>query len=522
MADLTSKYQSLTDVYRDLTLFFKITSNLQFSLADFTAIAEARWDYLRTNWDFIKNGYVDRINLLQDGPNKVNAKTQYIEFTNLVTNSRTTSQNPLSERNNLRKYRDLLDVIYTNDLKLTQIEQNIINNDIKRVSSLQKDDFAQMRERVRITHDKTADSMGLEDATYNYLFGRVSVPQVMAFNVNNFPILTSLISLMNQITSLMPTKLIQDERPDPFLVIRNALNNPSIPVVSSQIGFVVPFPAGGTLERLASQYLGTPDRALELATANGLKFPYVDEIGKKTYFVVNGIGNIVIVDISEYDNFFVNQEVFIGSNGKKLIQRVILNIEQDKNNNQLLIYLNGVASMSDYVTTQDAYVFSYAPYTINSDKLIMIPSPGKSGFPINAQTPWFTENLPNDLKNVGVDLSIDDSGDLVFDSTGDLALAYGLSNAAQALNLKVQTKAKDLIRDPSFGIIEIAGKYNNSEITQTLLTMLLESAISGDDRFKGVNGLGYTITETAVFINATIKLAGSNSSIPLTFQIPKG
>ena len=90
------------------------------------------------------------------------------------------------------------------------------------------------------------------------------------------------------------------------------------------------------------------------------------------------------------------------------------------------------------------------------------------------------------------------------------------------MNLKVQTKAKDLIRNPAFGLIEIAGKYNNSEITQTLLTMLVQKAIGGDDRFSGVNGLGYTITKNAVFINASIKLTGSNNSIPLTFQVPKG
>ena len=524
MSDVTSKYQSLADVYRDLTLFFKIDGNIPFTLADFTSIAEGRWDYLRTNWDFIKGGYLASINKLQDSPDKVSAKSQYIEFTKLVENSRTSSQNPLSNRNNLRKFKDLLNIIQINDLSATQVEQTIITNDVKRINALQRDDFIQMRERVRITHDKTADSMGLEDTTYNTLYDRVSVPQSMQFNINNFPILSSLISLMNQITSMIPTRLVHNERPDPFAVVRNALNNPNIPMNSSQAGFLVPFPAGGSLEKLAAKYLGTPDRALEIATANGLKFPYVDEVGHKTTLTVNGIGNIAIVSLNDKEGFYVNQEVFIGSGGQKLIKRTILSIEEDKNNSQLLITLNGDANLGIYTTVQGAYIFSYAPYTVNSDEFIMIPMAGAAagGFPINAQKPWFLDNLPTDLKNIGVDIAIDDNSDLVFDSTGDLALVYGMANAAQALNLKVQTKAKDLIRNPAFGLIEIAGKYNNSEITQTLLTMLVQKAIGGDDRFSGVNGLGYTITKNAVFINASIKLTGSNNSIPLTFQVPKG
>jgi len=317
---------------------------------------------------------------------------------------------------------------------------------------------------------------------------------------------------------------VHNERPDPFFVVRNALNNPNIPMASSQSGFLVPFPAGSSLEKLAAKYLGTPDRALEIATANGLKFPYVDEVGHKTTLTVNGIGNIAIISLNDKDGFYINQEIFLGSNGQKLIKRTILNIEEDKNNSQLLITLNGDANLSDYTTVQGAYVFSYDPYTVNSDEFIMIPTPGTAagGFPINAQKPWFLDNVPTDLKNIDVDIAIDDTNDLVFDSTGDLALVYGMANAAQALNLKVQTKAKDLIRNPTFGLIEIAGKYNNSEITQTLLTMLIQQAIGGDDRFSGVNGLGYTITKGAVFINASVKLKGSNNSIPLTFQIPKG
>jgi len=522
MADVTKKYPSLADVYRDLTLFFKIDGNIPFSLADFTVIAEGRWDYLRNNWDFIKTNYSNKIELLPNGPEKVAAQAQHKDFTLLVEDNRFSVQNPLSNKDTIRKYKDLLDMILITDIGVNVNEQTVIDRDVQRVLTLQKDDFYEMRERVRITHDKTADSMGLSDDSYNTLYERVSVSQIMLFNIDNFKILSALMALFNQITGLIPTKMVYNESPDPFSVVRNALNNSSIPINSYQTGLMVPFPAGATLESLSAKYLGTPDKGLEIATANNLKFPYIDEVGRKVFLTINGIGNLIIVELGEKDNFFINQGVNIGSSGVKATKRVIVNIEEDKINDQLLITVNGTANMSSYTTTQRAFIFSYMPYTINSDKFIIIPAESPVGFSVNTQEPWFVKALPSDVRNMGVDVAIGSGGDLVFDNNGDLALVYGLANGAQALNLKVQTSVGELIRDPAFGFLEIAGKYNNNEITQTLLTTIMETAISGDDRFSGVNGLGYTITDTHVLINTTIKLAGSNGSVPLTFQLPKG
>jgi len=522
MADVTKKYPSLADVYRDLTLFFKIDGNIPFSLADFTVIAEGRWDYLRNNWDFIKSGYLSKIDALNDGPEKVGAQSQYRDFTTLVEDNRFTVQNPLSSRNTLRRFKDLLDIILIDDISVNMNEQVIIDRDVERVTNLQKDDFIEMRERVRITHDKATDSMGLGDDDYNTLYERVGSPQLILFKVDDFNILAALITLMNQITSLIPTKLVYNESPDPFAIIRTALNNSTIPINSYQTGILIPFPAGSNLERLAAKYLGSSDKGLEIATANKLRFPYVDEVGKKTLLTINGIGNLVIVNLDEKESFFINQNITIGSDGVKISKRTVVNIEEDKVNDQLLISVSGAGDMSSYTTAQRAYVFSYIPYTINSDSFIIIPTTGSVDFSTNSQKPWFVRALPSDIRNMDVDIAIDNDGDLVFDNNGDLALVYGLANGAQALNLKVQTKAGELIRDPAFGFVEISGKYNNSEITKTLLTMLIENAIGGDDRFNGVDGLGYTTTDTSIFINTTIKLTGSSGSIPLTFQLPKG
>lgn len=522
MSDTTIKYPSLADVYRDLTLYFKIDSGSPFSLSDFPVIAEGRWEYLRDNWSFIRNTYKDRITSLSEGPAKTSAVRQEKAFNELVERNRSYSENPLSNRNTFRNFKDLFDIILINDTQVTQSEQQILNTEIARINNLKKDDFYEMRKRVRITHDKVADSMGLSDQSYNNMLDRVSAPQIMSFQFTSFFILKALIDLMNQITTLIPSEDVEIAKPDPFAIVRQIINNPDIAVDSYTNGRIIPFPAGATLERLAAQYLGSPDKWIEIATANNLKFPYVDELGKKTFLLVNGIGNAVIVSLKEFSNFAINQEVFIGSDGQSLSKRKIIKIEEDKNNDLLLITLDGASNMSIYTTTQRAYIFSYLLGTVNSSKFIMIPAPGGVGFQVNSQDPWFVKQLPSDLKNAGVDLAIGVDNDLVIDNTGDLKLSYGITNLAQALNLKVQIKTNELIRNPSFGIKEIAGTLKNNDVTNSIITLLIESALGGDDRFEGTDGIGYTITETSIFINATVRVAGANSSIPLTFELPRG
>jgi hypothetical protein len=522
MAEETTKYPSLADVYRDLTLFFKIDNDDQLALSDFPKIAEGRWEYFRQNWDFIKEDVLTRLQNLPDSLGRTGAIVQYGLFTSLIDRQRSSPQNPLANPANMRKFKDLFDNIFIADLQITPPEQSIIDRDIQRVSQLQKDDFYQMRERARITHDKTADSLGLGDADYDALLDRVPGPSFLTFKFSDFVVLTSLLTLKNTITSLIPMSFVSNERPDPFLQIRTALNNPGIPMNTYTSGFIIPFPAGATLERVAAQYLGNADSWMEIAVANGLQFPFVDEVGERVMMSINGIGNVAILPLSESENFGVDDEVFVGSSAKPLSRRKILNIEKDVNNDQLLLTLDGAANLQTYTTTQRGFVFHYKRNTVNASKFIMIPTTDVVGFPINASEPWFIKNLSQDLKNMGVDLAISIDNDLIFDNSDDLQLTYGLANAAQAATLKMNVKARELLRNPNFGFEEIAGRFNNSEITDSLLLLFVETALAGDDRFNGIDGFSFSITQNAVFINASIKLAGSEASIPITFQIPKG
>lgn len=522
MATTTPNYPSLSNVTHDLTYYMKLQQNQPLTLADLPKVAVGRWSFFQLNWDFIKSTYLANINALADGPPKVAAKAAYIAFDTLVTDNRSSLQNPLNNPANLRAFHDLFDQIKVEDLKPSQAEQVIINAETRRIAQLKKSDFYSMRERVRITSDNLSDSLGMGDPDYNTLYQRPGNPEILTFQFSDFAALSALITLKDTVTNLIPTSFVENENPDPFLLIRNALNNPAIPMSSFQTGFIVPFPNGSSLEKLAAQYLGTPDAWLEITVANGLQFPYVDEVGTSVPLIVNGVGSAVIVPLEQAAFLAINDEVFVGSNGQPMTKRTIQNLEQDQANNHLIVTLSGDQNLSIYLTTQGAYLFHYARNTVNSDKFLMIPTRGSPNLTVNAAQPWFVQSLPADLKGMGVDLALSSDDDLVIDSTGDLSLAYGLVNAAQAVNLKVKIKTRELIRNSKFGFKELVGRVNNDEITQTLLLLIVESALSGDDRFEGLSGFGYSVSGNAIFLNANIKIAGSNQSVPLTFQIPKG
>jgi hypothetical protein len=517
------KYPTLKEVMRDLTIFFKKDQGAQLTLADFTVIAQGRWQYFLENWDFIKNKIQDRISSSFDGPTKTAATSQFVSFSELISGSRSSSSNPLSNPNVLSRYADLLENMFLGDIPLTIFEQQIVEKDIDRISRLSRDDFLSMRERIKIVQDKMADGMGLGDSTYDELYERVGGSQIVAFRFDDFSVLITLIGLMDTVTDLIPMKSVMNQKPDPFLNIRNILNNPSIPMDTYKTGFLVPFPAGATLERLALKYLGNADSWMEIVVANGLKYPYIDEVGERVYLTVNGIGSSVIIPLSSNsDNFAIDDEIFVGSSARALSKRKILKLEKDKNNDQLILTLNGDPDLDNYTVNQRAFVFHYARNTVNSSLFIMIPTKGIDAFPINAQETWFTKSLPQDLKQMGVDLAISIDNDLILDNTGDFKLVYGLSNAAQAAKLKFEVVLGELIRNPNSGMQEIIGKYRNNELTQSIMTTIIESALGGDDRFNGINGLGIVVLNNAVYVNVSLSLAGSSTAMPLTFQLPKG
>jgi hypothetical protein len=155
--------------------------------------------------------------------------------------------------------------------------------------------------------------VGLTDPTYNEVFTRSAIaPQVSA----SIPDLLYMLQLNNTIKSvdfILANLFAVDAVVDPFTLARDNANNPEINIQNYSSGSLVRFNYGDSLEALAQRYLGDSNSWIDIAIANGLKPPYIDEIGVTVPLKTNGGGNTITLaqtDSNGQDNFstlYVNQ-----------------------------------------------------------------------------------------------------------------------------------------------------------------------------------------------------------------------
>ncbi|MEM4360224.1 MAG: hypothetical protein QXT45_06810, partial [Candidatus Bilamarchaeaceae archaeon] len=135
--------------------------------------------------------------------------------------------------------------------------------------------------------------------------------------------------------------------------------------------FAIPFPLGVTLEWLAQRYLGSAERWHEIVAVNNLKPPYIDEEGFTRPFLTNGTGNQFVIESA--DKLMLGQTIWIFSDQKKINKRKIKSI-QEIAEGQVIITVDGKDDLNEYLTADNAKMKAYLPNTVNSQKLIYIPT----------------------------------------------------------------------------------------------------------------------------------------------------
>lgn len=521
----SSTYTSVADVTRDLILFAKVQDNVPFDLFDFPLITVGRWAYLSSQWKFLRRDVLSTIDgMSQETPEDINlavrAREQLYSFDAIVDSSVSQFQNPLSDRSAYNQYEELFRLITIDTIPITVNEQKIIDSEIARIGQFNRNTFENMRARVRLTHDTLVDGMGIGSADYDALYSRVPGAQIVQFRVDNYAALVALRRIMTTIETLLPVKNAIVAQPDPFQQIRTAINNPDIKIGSFTSGFVIPFPTGSTLERLALRFLGDANRWMDIVIANGLQFPYIDETGQSVPLLFNGNRNVIVVQGVQFENLALDMEVFIGSDFVDLEPRRIVNLTYRTDDDTVIVELDGPADLSKMRVLQGSYLFFYKNNTVNGSRFILIPSGAGVGLDVNRNEPYFTKNLPEPLKQMDVDLRLGDDDDLLLNTNNDFELAYGLVAAAQAVRLKFDVKLQELVQNPGFGSYDLAGRILNSDSPADLVTLLINQAVANDNRFAGTNDVSVSVSGNTMFVSATILIAGSNTAVPLTFALP--
>jgi len=527
-------FENSIDAISDLNLWFKLRNNESLTLADVPEIIRLRWNYFRDSWEFVKGTYTSAIQAYND-PDKF--KNQIDTFSEFIVTQRVSSilKNPFDDNEVLLKFYTIFDNTITNNITLTREETTIISEKTNRVASFTRGNFLKIRLTLTEERDSLSDKTNTSDPDYNRIFDRS--PQVGRVRIRNKD-LNKMLQLQEAIRSvdfiLANSFSLSTVSIDPFAIARQNANNKDIDIGTYSSGVLIKLNYGEDLQALAQRTFGNPDKWIDIAIANGLKAPYIDELGERINLISNASGNqinIAKLDIDSklnIDKLSVGQLVLLQSNTQTFPeQRSILNIKQIPISGEILIELSGDPNLSNYTLLDSAYIRIYKQGTINSSFYILIPSDEKLDDTSVSEIPWFLKASDTTERRQKVDMLLGNNGDLVFDSTGDIQLSYGLDNAIQAIKLKMSIELGELRRHSDYGLIALVGSTNhNINDLKNTLTKSITSSIEADQRFAGIDRLDIVYSNTLSGLNATsfsitlvVRLAGSSQLVPISFSV---
>jgi hypothetical protein len=527
MATIAQAYQSTANI----NLWFKLQSGDQLVLTDVPSIIPLRWTYFSQNWNSMLPVLQAKIASYEFSDLFAQ---QLIDFTNFINGQRNNASiiNPLSDSSALYKFYTVFDNIAITSINLTNQEQILVTNATTTVSQYARNDFLTLQGNIVTYRDSYADKIGLTDATYNSTFNRSAIAAQTLAQVQDIEYLETLQASIETVDFILANLFAVDAAVDPFSVARANANNPDINIGSYSSGSLVRFEYGDDLESLANRYLGDPAKWIDIAIANGIKPPYIDEIGQNVPLQANGSGNqinIAATDILGNNNsekFYVNQTIFLQSTSQLFPdQRTIVNINIITATGDLVITLDGTNNLGQYTTVANAYVLVFAPNTINSALFILIPSPNPIPNPRQDAVPWFLAKSAADEKRMGIDLLLSSTDDLVFTPNNDLSLSYSLQNAAQAMKLKVITELGELRYHSGFGLVNVIGnKNNNIANVKTAIINSLTNQVAQDSRFDRIESLDILYAPqgnlpSEIVVNLSVRLAGGSQVVPISFNV---
>lgn len=529
MATVNEAYQSVADV----NLWLKSRGGDDLVLADIPSIIPLRWSYFRDNWEFLKPDLINNISQDVD-PDFLNK--QIDDFSQFIESQRTSNKiNPFQDSQTFYRFYAIFNNTLIQSINLTNEEQKIIDSELARINSFSKNNFLNAKQNIIDYRDRVTDTYGLSDPDYNKAYGKSSIPPQINATIVEANYLLTLEQSIRTCDFILSNLFAVDTAIDPFALARANANNPDIDIGQYRSGQLVKINYGESLESLATRYLGDPNKWLDIAIANGLKPPYIDEVGVRIPLLSNGSSNQINLsgtDINgqlNIDKLYINQQVFLQSNVEVVVdQRSIISIKQVPVSGEIILELDGERNMDIYKTIDQAYVRVFAPNTINSSFYILIPSPEPLPDVRSDEVPWFLAKSAQDEKQAKIDLALDPNGDLTFTTNGDVKLSYGLDNAIQAIKLKMITELGSLRYHPTFGLINVIGNKNlNIDTTRQLIIESINSQIQADGRFDRVEDLTveYLLNATtnqgvgAIAISLTVRLAGGTQAIPISFTV---
>lgn len=514
----------------NLSLWFKVRSGDPLTLADVPEIIPLRWTFFRDKWPQLHPEFLQSSDSYSD-PDYFRAVLQDMDGFVKQQRLKPSVNNPFSGSEIYYRFFPVFDSVLVDSVSTTREEDEIIEKKTVKVRSFSKNDFLKIKRDITAYRDVLADSVGLGDPEYNRIYNRGTVVSQITPTISDMNLMLVLQGQISSVNFILANMFSIDASIDPFALAKLNANNSEISIGQYSSGYLVKLHFGEDLQGLATRHMGSPDKWIDIAIANGLREPYIDEVGEQLFFLSNGRDNQL--NIRATDEFgqpnsaklHINQFVFVQSNSNPFpSQRLITSIKEVPLSGEIIVTLSGEANLGQYLLADQASIRVFKPNTVNSSQYVLIPSTQKMDGIRKDETPWFQASSAADEKRTKIDIAVDESGALLFSPNGDLALSYGLANAIQATKLKLLTEQGSNRYHPQYGIVNVAGQKSGDDVAiKSALVNSITSQIQADPRFDRVESLNVaraqSSTGVAYNINLVVRLVGSSTLIPISFTV---
>lgn len=127
-----------------------------------------------------------------------------------------------------------------------------------------------------------------------------------------------------------------------------------------------------------------------------------------------------------------------------------------------------------------------------------------------------TAHLSELEKSLGVDLKINQDGDLELNNLNDIKLVAGVQNAAQAIFIRLSLEVGSLLYHPELGTdLQVGSKTKDA---LSIKVQVLKS-ITSDQRFDNVDAV-IRVLGDVVMTDLRVSLANTGITVPLQFATP--
>lgn len=385
------------------------------------------------------------------------------------------------------------------------------------VRNLRREDFERQRNQLQAVLDDFSIAVGVGDPTVSAIY---NLPERSILRSKptdqDWEVMGALNEAIQSMDALAASSSINNQDTStPLDLIAGLARSNGIAFTRPVSKFLVPFPYGYTLEQVSERYLGDPNRWIEIAALNGLRAPYVDEIGFVQDFLTNGTANQI--SVADGSNFYAGQPIWITGIGVKREKRRVTGVKK-LNENLWLISVDGAADLHRFTVVNEAFVQAFLPDTVNSLQFLYIPSQE------NVDSDWLTKSIPGVdtfdpmFRIGGADLLLSHTGDLVITGDGTTRLAVGLNNLIQRLRIAVATPRGSLLGHPDFGF-GIRGGTSTAEVSAQQILEAAKAFVNNEEGFSGVDYAAVQKRANGLTISMSVGIRGSSKAVPITVEL---